>query len=446
MFVILLLTYILSVLSELEDLISSTIRDNKLIAVYSGIESFNTNIRAYELKEGPVADIFNSRKTFNFGRTEENFALKFLDIPGSLQEVPPFMNWVGYLNLSDMSLQNSTGFIEFPTHESFPVRGYTTNTITNELGSALYITGGELYSKKDDSISVSNSFYKYNFTTKNWTDMTYSADGKLKPLTEHKSVVIDNRYLIILGGRRPINYHLKYSIYDFVSSKFEYSSLYNLTIFDTFTNTWENVNANADIFDASIATLKFVKFLATVQKGKVIIYGSFADTNQSIYSYPTRQLGIFDLKSKNWTWNPILNEDGTNYKGGRDERGIQVLNDQLIICTDVNEGESYIPIMVYDMPNKRLKSTLRLSDKSDNADIDTEKSQSQNQSKTLPIYAIVLISISCTVLLAAFIYLLYRKIKNKQKSKNGNTKYSGPIREVWANPDGDNMNNIITFD
>jgi hypothetical protein len=110
------------------------------------------------------------------------------------------------------------------------------------------------------------------------------------------------------------------------------------------------------------------------------------------------------------------------------------------------EKESDIPILVYDIPDKKMKSTLRLSNKSDNVDTYTEKDSSQSQSKTLPAYSIVLIAISCTVLLAAFIYLIYRKIRNRFVSKNGKTKYSGPIREVWADPDPDNINNIIALD
>ncbi|KXN74845.1 hypothetical protein CONCODRAFT_1910 [Conidiobolus coronatus NRRL 28638] len=36
--------------------------------------------------------------------------------------------------------------------------------------------------------------------------------------------------------------------------------------------------------------------------------------------------------------------------------------------------------------------------------------------------------------------------KNEQKAINLKTGSNGPIREVWANPDIDNTNNIITFD
>jgi hypothetical protein len=350
MIVILLLIYTLAALSEPETLTSSTIRDNKLIAIYSTIKSLNIKVRSYELKEGTTADIFNSRKTVDFGLHDENFALKFLDIPDNLQEDKnkswlkfeyqtysfpldfPLMKWMGYINLSEMSLENDTDYIKFPTHENFPVRGYTINSIANEFGSALYATGGELYSEKDDRIFVSNSFHKYNFTTKEWMNITYSADGKLRPLTEHKSVVIENRYLVVLGGKRPTN-NLRYSISEFVNTKFEYYSLYDLSIFDTFTNSWENVNIKPSIFEAKVSTLQFNKFLAAAYKDKIIVFGIDVAENQSYIGSPIRNLGILDLKSKTWTWTPILNEDGSSYEAFRDEKDIHVLNDQLIICT-----------------------------------------------------------------------------------------------------------------
>jgi hypothetical protein len=93
-----------------------------------------------------------------------------------------------------------------------------------------------------------------------------------------------------------------------------------------------------------------------------------------------------------------------------------------------------------------MKSTLSLHHLTNDTESRIDNNQVQDQSKTLPAYAIALIAIGCTVLLVGFIYLIYRKIRNKSVSKNGKTKSNGPIREVWASPDIDNTVNIITFD
>jgi hypothetical protein len=92
-----------------------------------------------------------------------------------------------------------------------------------------------------------------------------------------------------------------------------------------------------------------------------------------------------------------------------------------------------------------MKSTLRLSNSFNDTDSVKEKNGKQNLGKILPTYAITIITISCAVLLITFIYLLYHKNKKNSSSKNDKSRHSGPIREVWADPDIDNTNNIITL-
>jgi heme/copper-type cytochrome/quinol oxidase subunit 2 len=74
-----------------------------------------------------------------------------------------------------------------------------------------------------------------------------------------------------------------------------------------------------------------------------------------------------------------------------------------------------------------------------------ENNESKNLEKTLPTYALILITVSCAVLLITFIYLLYHKNKKNSSSKNDKLRHNEPIREVWANPEIDITNNIITF-
>ncbi|KXN74852.1 hypothetical protein CONCODRAFT_1917 [Conidiobolus coronatus NRRL 28638] len=234
-----------------------------------------------------------------------------------------------------MSLINDSNLIQFPTHENFPVKGYTINTIKNGLGAALYVTGGDLYSKKDRKYSECNSFYKYNFTSKGWVDMSHSVDGKLKPLSYHNSVVIDNRYLVILGGRRRVIYS---GFDEYKNPIYEYNSLYNLTIFDTVTSNWENVNINVGIFDTNIVSFQFNGFLATAYKDKIVVLGGSTGVNQSNINIKNGHLGILDLKSKSWAWTPILNEDGSIYGSLRVDGEVLAFNDQLIISSSVFNG------------------------------------------------------------------------------------------------------------
>jgi hypothetical protein len=110
---------------------------------------------------------------------------------------------------------------------------------------------------------------------------------------------------------------------------------------------------------------------------------------------------------------------------------------------DIIEGENNIGIHVYDIPSKRMKSILRLSSSSNNTDSVKEKNEGQSLGKILPTYAIILIAISCVALLITFIYLLYQKNKKNLSSKNTKPRHNGHIREVWADLDIDDTNNII---
>jgi hypothetical protein len=82
-----------------------------------------------------------------------------------------------------------------------------------------------------------------------------------------------------------------------------------------------------------------------------------------------------------------------------------------------------------------MKSTLGL----------TDKSNIKNFDKSMSNHAIVLTAVGSTVFLLVLIYFIYSKYKKKEISKNDKIKYNGPIREVWSNPDIDNINNIITW-
>ncbi|KXN74853.1 hypothetical protein CONCODRAFT_1918 [Conidiobolus coronatus NRRL 28638] len=85
MFAMLFITYIVSVISQSDTLISAIIRDNELISTYQSWSLYNTKVRVFEIKEGTTADIFNSGNTFDYGPTSSDFALEFLDIPDNFQ-------------------------------------------------------------------------------------------------------------------------------------------------------------------------------------------------------------------------------------------------------------------------------------------------------------------------------------------------------------------------
>jgi hypothetical protein len=80
-----------------------------------------------------------------------------------------------------------------------------------------------------------------------------------------------------------------------------------------------------------------------------------------------------------------------------------------------------------------MKSTLTAYDKLSTKDFDNK----------IPNYAIALIFVSSIVLILVFIYYLNYKSTKIPIYKNGMRRYSGPIREVWSNPDTYNTNYIV---
>jgi hypothetical protein len=210
-----------------------------------------------------------------------------------------YMNWVGYIKLDDMSLKTDSSIIQFPTHENFPINMYTVSKIANELGSALYVIGGNNYSKKDSKYIAKNSFFKYNFTTKEWVDMSYLANGRIKRINGHKSVVIDNRCIVILQHYMVNSAYGEQNLNNSMYSS-RYFSLYNLAVFDTYTSSWDIVNIKPDIHDTTMATFGFNSFSATVYKNKIIFFGGTISESGSNSGYGHSKLGILDYSSKTW--------------------------------------------------------------------------------------------------------------------------------------------------
>jgi hypothetical protein len=156
---ILFFNHFLSVISGLDFLSSATIRYNKLYTIHQDIELGYANCKVYELNEGPIIDIVNNSKTYYLTQILKGFKLVFLDIPDNFQdsrnklwmraelsheftgkERIEFTNWVGYINLDDMSLKRDSNFIKFPEDENFPISNYTVNNLANIYELALYIT------------------------------------------------------------------------------------------------------------------------------------------------------------------------------------------------------------------------------------------------------------------------------------------------------------------
>jgi hypothetical protein len=349
---ILFLYCFLPAISATEFLTSATIRDDNLYTINQHTILDYVKLKVYKLKEGPTIDMLNSEKSFESIHYLKGFRLVFIDILDNSYdsknklwvraELSPdtihlqnltYINWVGYIKLDDMSLKTDSSIFQFPTHENFPIKEYTTNKITNQFGTALYITGGLLYSKKDNKYSAGNSFFKYNFTTKEWLDMSYSFNGKSKPMVYHKSVVIDNRYLVILGGYSENGTVAEQNLNNSTNSLIPFT-LYNLRVFDTYTSSWKSINIEPDMFDIGLEQYIFYAFLPTVYKDRVIVLGGTVASSKPFFGSYSK-LGILYYNSKTLIWSPIYSDDDTRLFDNKFGQDSLLYNDQLIIVTGI---------------------------------------------------------------------------------------------------------------
>jgi hypothetical protein len=458
---------------------SITVKNNKLYSIYENLNETSWKVFVYDLKNGPISDVFSGGKSYNLLTFRKGFKLKFFDAPEILQEDRnklwikalqighgpeidlSFSNWMWCINLTDMSLKDDAPLVKFPAVDNFPQFGYSLNTITNELGSALYVTGGVAYSKNDDKYYSSSSFFKYNYTTKEWKDMSANYSGKPAQIFYHNSAVVDNRYLSLIAGfieRNPTNA----AILDFENKElFKIKSMYNLTTFDTFKNTWESTTLSTNMFDSNIAKLNLINFSVATHDSKVYALGGGVIEDGFTIGQMNQYVGALDYKSKTWSWNPIFNEDGTKFNNTVFAAESLVFNEQIIIpckfkliiiyhlltILDFVWANSTMPVLIYDLPSQRMTNTFRFSNTTYQDILDIEKDKAQNKISGIGNYVIPLICICCISMLIIIIHIIYRKLKSdKSGSLKNNPKSNACMQEVWSNPDDQSIERVVFLD
>jgi hypothetical protein len=331
--------------------VSATIKDNNLYLIYKYESNNIYELSIYNLKSGRMKDICKDKKNINMTIPISKHALKFTDAPVNLQDYhnklwlkadqtdygPEIDNsnskFMGYINISDMSFIDDTSTVKFPETEKFPKFGYTMNKVEGKCGSALYASGGVVYSKSLDAYISSNSFFKYNYTTDEWVDMTSKYNGKLDPIYGHKSVVMDSRYIVLFGGKiaKDPSKNSILNIND--NSLFKVSSIYNLVKFDTVTNYWESTVLNTSMFDSSIASLQLTDFSINFYKNKVYTLGGLATSNDRNTTDHNTKLGILDYSRNQWSWSPVFDKNGNVYGSYIEAKYSIIYNHQIILIS-----------------------------------------------------------------------------------------------------------------
>ncbi|KXN67330.1 hypothetical protein CONCODRAFT_19696 [Conidiobolus coronatus NRRL 28638] len=435
--------------------VSTTIRENKLYAISKNDSDSSFQVTAYELKDGLIKDIFSNGNSHSLTKLGRGFELKFFDIPDTLQEYRNKLwlkadqieyepeidnaksNFMGYINLSDMTFYPDSNFVKFPTKENFPLFGYTMNTISNEQGSFLYTTGGVIYSKSKNAYISSNSIFKYNFNTREWKDLSSDVKGKLKPVYSHSNVVMDSRYLLLIGGKVAKDQTKDSTLSIKENDLFKVNSIYNLTKFDTVTNNLESITVKSSMFDSSVPSLQLTDFSANFYNRKVYALGGMAISNEKQTPERNSKIGTLGFNDNQWSWSPINDEAGNIYNSPVEAKSSMLFNDQIILTSGKGIEKDSDGFQVFNLITQKMQSTLKFT-KSDN------NSNQTNGQSGLPGYAIALIAVGSTVLLLIFVFFAYIRYKrNKESSLNYDNESNESMEAIFSNPEDPSMEYIL---
>ncbi|KXN65718.1 hypothetical protein CONCODRAFT_12622 [Conidiobolus coronatus NRRL 28638] len=422
---------------------STTIRDNKLYTIYNNYKSQKLEIAAYQLNNGIISDISSNGRSYELLSINSLFKFTFLDVPKNLQddnklwlvadqEGPvnidienPYSNWMGYIDLTDMSLKPIPSIIKNLKSDRFPIFWFTRSIVTSNHESSLYIIGGSPYTDKNHIVTYSNIFYKYNFTTSDWVNMASISNGFIYPINYHSTLAVDNRFLYVLGGRSIYNSTVdSNSTFDsdmkLVDSKYlKETTPFNIWIYDIYEKIWKFNNIDIDIFDRGLLNIDIYGYYPQYYKENIYLVGAGLSNPKFYRPNNITKFGMLDIKTKKWIWAPLINEDGSSYNHKEVFRDSILFNDQLILISAEMYGNCELSLHVFDLSIKRMKTTLNVH----NTDIIESNNETKDGYHQLPIYAIALI------------------ITNPN---NSTCIINNSIQIIWSNPDNPSIEQVLS--
>ncbi|KXN65717.1 hypothetical protein CONCODRAFT_12621 [Conidiobolus coronatus NRRL 28638] len=433
MLVYLHIAYLLPTTSFNHNFISTTIRDNKLYTLYENSATEIYQVIVYEVNESLPSYTSTNGTAYSLIKIDRGFRLEFFDPLENIERnhnklwlisrmyniseadiSSTYLNWVGSINCNDMKFSSVPSPIKNHSLNNFPITGHTINLITNEHGSALYIIGGLIRSNNDIGVAFTNSTFKYNFTTNEWIDLAPLSNGKLIRINSHKTVAINNRYLVSFSGNIYNSSSLDPSSQFTTNEYIVNNSLYSLWVFDTLTYIWKNIRIDDNIIDQKLFNLNFSEFSVNLYKNKIYALGGIVTDSESEKSNNYKTLGILDIELKKWSFSNLYNEDGNESTGGR---GIQ--------------------FHVFDLISQRMKYTLKMPNTQDT-------NQTIEKSQGMPAYALAIIVVGSTLLILYLIYYFcIKSIRDRLNSIINLEPKEPTMIEIWSTPGDQNIEQII---
>jgi hypothetical protein len=468
-YAILKLYLILNILNYLvafdpqSDFSSAILRGNKIYAFSNNyFWSKRPMISVYTINSKDVQTIISNGTVLNLTNMPDTYLPGLLDFKIKDSNQLFFMGGQKYNSLKTSSIDNtpllSTYDLSFnnmtysnqdvmkqPTFDKFPQYYYSSTpvTVTQKDGSTqtvIYIFGGYTYSDKLKKPALTNLFYSYNVNTKEWRDLNDSViKDKVPPLGGHTAVLVEDRYIYMLGGLTWPEGNYTDQVANSASGP-PATSLSKILYYDTQENSWTKKNARS-VDDNLLINKPLFGFSGNYYDGSIIIFGGFVNNN-TVPDFPaayTTLYSKYNVKTNKWNFTTIARNSDKVVKFPSIACGGSIIyNNQLILVDGARppNGDFKDALYVIDLNSDRIVSTLQLAPEKPEDQTPPNSNSSDKVSTSFPNYGIALITNALFLLFILGCYIHHKKTRvrtAKELSLSTNASNNGrPIQEVWS--------------
>jgi hypothetical protein len=342
----LLFNVILGIKEYNEGLATSIFKNNKLYVYEPYYKELGwSGLNIYNLVDGPISSI--KPQLFNLTNVNPAYTPQFLQLPKTMPDNRSNRLYmigglaIGSLMDQDINKENMNGeiindseikfnndFIPMPPFKSFPKGGFSQTIVNNNNVHELYIIGGLIYSKEMNTELITNYFFKYEFNTGKWSDLSDLTKSILQPRAYHKVINVDGSLLLIGGIQNNKTLTEKFEHTVPVKDEADISDISTIFKFDLANQKWTTVETklNKDASTYRNGTSEGSSF--DLYNGKIISYTTLVN-----YEYKSShpQIGVLDYKTWEWEWHNVKTEVGTDNNLILSFHQTIIINDQLIL-------------------------------------------------------------------------------------------------------------------
>ncbi|KXN64822.1 hypothetical protein CONCODRAFT_13873 [Conidiobolus coronatus NRRL 28638] len=326
--------------------------------------------------------------------------------------------------VNDNELKFHDDFIPMPPFKNFPKSGFSQTIVNSNDSPELYIVGDMVYSEELDTELITNYFYKYEFNTGQWSDLSEKTKSILRPRAFHKVIEADNSLLLFGGIQNDEAIKRKFEHTAPINDDADIGDITTIYKFNLNEQKWSTVNAKLNKDPNIYKTGQVSGSVYDVYKGKIISYISLFNYVKNIYQH---QLGILDYKTWEWEWHSIKNEVGTDNNLFLSFYQTLIINHQLILIHGISNQSQDKKLYVINLETYKFQGFLNISGE-----------YSKSQASGLPSWAVTISTLGSILLVILLITTTWFYLRYKKQVKVNDNNSEQEMQEVWASADHEN--------